>query len=278
MAFQSYLANGQTEISALNDNFTDTSSLKNWQAFHQSEGWPDHSLKTTIDTSQGGGFVIEPSSGFWYGEVHSGPYYYKSVSGNFTIYTKVKAEGRNSTTPIRQFSLAGLMLRSPRPTDAAPFDKKKENWLFISTGYAKGKHQPQFETKYTVNSKSKLIIYPVAQSGWVEIAITRVGNKFIQAYKNPGANWKILRVIEHPQMTDTLQAGMLAYTDFEHIKRFYLFNKKKLNTYVFLNGKPDLKAQFDCILFSRPDEKIAALLTNWEQNEAAIVEYMNLPK
>ncbi|MEM9933108.1 MAG: DUF1349 domain-containing protein [Bacteroidota bacterium] len=247
------------ELAHLSDEFQDAKSLQNWTSFHESEGWPNHILKANINTSSEGNFHLEPQVGFWYGEVHCGPFYFKEVRGDFTVTTKVKASGRNTETPLKSFSLAGLMVRSPRPTGISKTKKGYENWLFISTGYAKGKHQPQFETKQTINGKSKLKIFP-AKTGWVEIAISRKGNRFL-LYVKEDQGWSILREITHPNMGETLQVGMIAYTDFNSsMKRRYVFKRTALNTTVYTDGEPDLIARFDYLRVYRQEEDLIGVL------------------
>ncbi|MEM7515160.1 MAG: DUF1349 domain-containing protein, partial [Bacteroidota bacterium] len=235
--------------------FDKAESISNWTSFHESEDWPDHSLKVNIDTDSKENFHLEPNTGFWYGEVHCGPYYFKEVEGDFTVTTRVKASGRYTSVPQKLFSLAGLMIRSPRPGGVAKTEKGHENWLFLSTGYAKGKNQAQFETKLTIKGKSKLKILP-APEGWVEMAITREGEQFTLSVKKNG-EWEVLRTLTHPNMQGRLQVGMIAYTDFNaKMKWRYIFSRASLNTTVFTDGDPDLIARFDYIRFFRNEAEL----------------------
>ncbi|MEM8898755.1 MAG: DUF1349 domain-containing protein [Bacteroidota bacterium] len=245
----------QNDLESLSDEFDQAESMENWTSFHESEGWPNHALKANIDTDSEGNFHLEPNTGFWYGEVHCGPYYFKQVEGDFTVTTRVKASGKNTEVPQKLFSLAGLMIRSPRQEGVAKTDKGHENWLFLSTGYAKGKNQAQFETKLTIKGKSKLKILP-APEGWVEIAIRREGDQFTM-YVNKEGKWEVLRTLTHPNMSERLQVGMIAYTDFNaKMKRRYIFSRSSLNTTVFTDGEPDLIARFEYIRFFRSEAKV----------------------
>ena len=241
------------DLREFNDDFT-TNTLQHWKSFHQQEGWPDFAKEVHVNANNSGVFYLEPEVGFWYGEIHAGPYYFKELpKGDFTVVTKVKVEGRNTSTPSRSFSLAGLMLRAKRPVNVAKTVKGHENWLFMSTGYAKGKNRPQFETKVTVNGKSKLKIYP-ATAGWVELAIMKQGSTFKLGYKKEGT-WTVVRTIENAQMNTGLQVGFIAYTDFNgKMKRRYIFNRERLNNEVFKDGQPDVKASFDYIKFYSTEE------------------------
>jgi len=236
-----------------NDEF-DHNSLSHWKSFHESEGWPNFVKQVDVNTTIPGSFYLEPQVGFWYGEVHAGPYYFKELpKGDFTVVTRIKVEGRNTPTPLQSFSLAGLMIRAKRPEGIDKAAKGHENWLFMSNGYAKGKKGHQFETKVTINGKSKLKIYP-AQSGWVELGISRVGTTFKMAYKKDG-QWITVRTVENANMNEALQVGFIAYTDFNgKMKRRYVFGRKKLNTIVYKDGTPDVKASFDYIRFYTPKE------------------------
>ena len=266
----SVFAQGQNVLSYLNDEFLDSSTLANWNFFHQEEGWPDHTLKVDINKSTPNTLHLEPNTGFWFGEVHCGPYLYKEIEGNFTITTRLKANGRQSAIPEKAFSLAGIMLRSPRPEGVSKFEKRKENWLFLSTGFAKKTKGVapgvQFETKVTINSKSKLKIV-AAPRGWVEIAISRMNNHFYLSYKNKEGEWELIRTIEHPNMAQKIQVGLIAYTDFNSkMKRRYVFNRKKLNTTIHSDGSPDLIANFDYVRFYPVQAKGETFNNkNWKQ-------------
>lgn len=270
--------NAQDDLSLSNDEFNDAASFQNWTSFHESEGWPNHALKADINTTSTGHFYLEPNTGFWYGEVHCGPYYFKKVKGDFTVTTRVKVTGRETSSPQQLFSLAGLMIRSPRPELVSKEEKKQENWLFLTTGYAKAKKpSPQFETKVTINSKSELIIYP-AKSGWIELAVTRVQNQFVLSYRYEEDNWTYLRKIEHPNMQEEVQVGFLSYTDFNgKMKRRYVFSKKKLNTSIYEDGNPDVKAYFDYIRFTQPlSAKKDELVQKVESDPSALDALLNL--
>jgi len=243
------LADAQTPFREYNDEFDNAESLKEWKLFHEEEDWPNHIRKLDINTSSSNALHLEPQVGFWYGDVHCGPFLYKEIEGNFTVVTRIQVNGKQTETPEQLFSLAGLMVRSPRDPGVAKTKSKQENWLFISTGYAKKTKGvppgPQFETKVTVNSKSKLKIY-AAPKGWMDIAISRVGDTFYLLNKDASGTWKCVRTVVNPNMKQKLQVGFIAYTDFNRkMKRRYVFRRKKLNTTVYTDGTPDLIARID---------------------------------
>ncbi len=241
----------EDDLTFLDDDFTSKQSLSNWQTHHQTEDWPNFTNKVEIKESESI-FYIEPATSAWYGEFHRSPYYFKLVEGNFTVITKLKVTGLNTLSPTKGFSLAGLMLRSPRPS-YIPKDKKGyENWMFLSTGSATKKGKPQFESKNTVKGESKLKVFSSKQ-GWIYLSISRIDNKFYQCYRYDGEQqWSLLRVIDRPDMPNELQAGMLAYSGFWSLLKWYL-NPRKFNTMVIEN-KSDLIARFDFIKFRRIDK------------------------
>ena len=265
----------QTPSELLNDEFTDSQSLENWKLFHEEEGWPNHILKLDINQSTPNALHLEPQTGFWFGEVHCGPFLYKPIKGNFTIVTRIQVNGKKGAVPEKSFSLAGLMIRSPRPDRLPKTQSRQENWLFLSTGFAKKTKGippgPQFETKVTINSKSNLKIYP-APKGWIEISISRVGDTFYLMYKDALDSWQCIRKVTNPEMKDELQVGLIAYTDFNNkMKRRYLFARKKLNTTVYQDGQPDLIAKVDYFRVYRHNQ--TAPLTNFE----SLATSLNLP-
>lgn len=243
------------DLATLNDEFDHASSIKEWTAHHETEGWPDFTHKQEIRETESV-FYIEPKTTGWYGNFHRGPFHYKEVTGNFTLITRIKVTGLNTPSPRRGFSLAGLMVRAPRPQNVSKHAKGHENWMFLSTGSAKKKGKPEFESKNTVNGKSKLKVLP-ARNGWVELALSRVDSTFYQLYRYEGTQeWKLLRTITRPDMPETLQAGMLAYTDFWPLLKWFIFGSaKKFNTQP-LEGKPDLIARYDYVRFYRLPEKL----------------------
>lgn len=241
----------QTNLSHLNDDFDDSQTFFNWKSHHETEGWSSFCKKADINTTSQGHFYIEPMTTGWYGDFHRGPFFFKEVAGDFTAITKVKVTGLKSESPMKGYSLAGLMVRVPRPANEPKDKKGLENWMFLSTGSADKKGQPQFESKNTVDGKSKLKIFS-AKSGWIQIAISRVGDTFYQFYKYENGDWQLLRVEDRPNMPETVQVGLLAYTDFWPLFRYFIFkNRKKFNE-AKVNGSPDLIARFAYIKFQRP--------------------------
>lgn len=250
----------QDPLAELNDDFSTKESLSAWKTHHESENWP--SFIDSIGINEKEQLVIIPQSSGWYGNFHRGPFLFKEIKGNFSVTTKIKVAGKNTNTPARSYSLAGLMVRSPRPDSVKKNAKSVENWLFLSTGSATKKGKPQFESKNTVNGKSKLKVFE-AKQGWLYISIIRIDNKFYQLYKfSENEEWVLLRVIERNDMPNELQVGMLAYSDFWPVARKYFFNPQKFNTKQ-VDAKPDLIAYYDYMKFQRI--KDLTMLAAYEQ-------------
>nr|WP_319265039.1 DUF1349 domain-containing protein [uncultured Draconibacterium sp.] len=244
--------NAYNDLSLLNDEFDDARSLAQWEMHHKAENWPSFTEDLSIIEARKNLKIVPQSSG-WYGEYHRGPFLFKEIEGNFTVITKVKATGKTSESPRRSYSLAGLMVRNARPSNKTNNEKGHENWMFLSTGSATKKGKPQLETKNTINGKSKLKIFPIGQ-GWVNIAISRIGNTFYQSYRlATETNWTLLRVIHRPDIGKKVQVGLLAYTDFWNVAFKTKFNYKKFNT-TPIKGKPDLIGYFEYVHFFRIDK------------------------
>ncbi len=238
----------QNDLSILDDDFASKSSLSNWQTHHQTENWPGFTNKVEIKELESI-FYIEPAISGWYGEFHRSHFYFKLVTGNFSVITKLKVTGINTLSPTKGFSLAGLMLRSPRPGNIPKDRKGYENWMFLSTGSATKNGKPQFESKNTIKGKSNLKVFP-AKQGWIFLSISRIDNKFYQCYSyDGGQQWKLLRVIDRADMPNELQVGMLSYSGFWSLLKWY-FNSHKFNTKES-NNKSDLIARFDFVKFKR---------------------------
>ncbi len=244
----------QNDLAILNDEFNDSSKFNEWQSHHQTENWPPFTERCEIVEEESILKIIPQSSG-WYGEFHRGPFFYKEVKGNFTVTTKVYVSGKKTESPQSSYSLAGLMVRNKRAANTRKNDKGNENWMFLSTGSATKKGKPQLESKNTTNGKSKLRVFSGKQ-GWIYISISRVNNTFYQLYRfADSTDWTLLRVIERPDFANTIQVGMLAYTDFWRVALKVRFNRKQFNTKP-IEGKPDVVARFDYIHFFRIDKRV----------------------
>lgn len=261
------------DISDLNDEFNDPSTLNNWSRYSQTEGWPDRLLNIDINTTEPGALFLEPSSSGWFNDLDS-PFIFKLVEGDFIVTTRIKATGNNSNTPERLYSLTGIFIREPRDITPETWVAGQENWMFISTGAGDVAGVPKFEVKNTVESDSELELFP-ADTGWVELRLERLNDIYTVEYKFPDSEWEQLRVYdetERPIMSDTLQVGIVAYTDWPSISQYV--NDPFTFKNMVVNGNPDLRSYVDYFRFSR---RVTTSIENEELKKGSFQLNQNYP-
>lgn len=235
------------ELAALDDEFDDPASLAGWQSFSRAEGWPDQATQIDVDLASPGHLTFVPHTSFWLYDYHA-PFLFREVSGDFVVTTRVRVTGATTEVPHRGYS---LMARAPHPEGSRAWRKGQEQWIFITTGTGDG-DVPQIETKNTVGSVSRLQLSP-GKSGWVELRLVRRGATFLLFRRFAGEGWVLARREDKPEMPATLQVGLIAYTDWESSRSYFIFNRvRAYNSRVLVRGKPDLVARFDWIRFRRP--------------------------
>ncbi len=204
----------EDDLAALSDEFDDAHTLGNWQDHAAVEGWPNWIETADVNTTSAGHLYLVPRSSGWYQD-YRGVFLFKEVTGDFDVTTRIQATGKDTPIPQRPFSLSGLMVRAPRQVTMETWEPGHENWLFITTGYGDNaperKGKPQIETKTTKNSKSTLILR-LSQTGWVDLRIVRVGTTFLMLYRWEGQSWAISQRYERPDLPQTLQVGLNAYS------------------------------------------------------------------
>ncbi|MCB9846270.1 MAG: hypothetical protein H6811_09830 [Phycisphaeraceae bacterium] len=197
------------DLSHLNDEFNSAATLGQWARHHDDYGWPDQARVLNINTSSPGHLYIEPEVSSWFQD-YRGVYLSKEVTGNFRVTTRVWVTGLNTDLPQADFTLAGLMVRTPREPGA--WTPGGENWLFITTGRGTNGTTPQIERKTTVNSQSTLVLSP-GRFGWVELRIERRGAEFTLWRRYDGEAWVLHHTYMRPDMPETVQVGLHSYTD-----------------------------------------------------------------
>lgn len=237
------------DLAQHNTVFNDPLVLERWSSLHI-EGWPDrwHELRFEEENGQRH-LLIQPKVSSWYEDIIGG-FLYQPVTGNFEVTARVKASGNQGPTPIRSFSLGGLMVRAPREVIANRFDPGKENWLFLTTGTVDRPGEPQFEVKTTMNSISTLRSYP-AQTGWVDLRIVRLRELFTLLYRYIGGEWTYLDQWVRPDLPQTVQVGLIAYTDWDGAAEVYP-NLEAINKGQIPNGVEDLILRVASIQFREP--------------------------
>lgn len=267
------------DISELNDEFDDPATLADWQRVNEVEGWnADQLQQFNIDQTQSGRLVMQPHTVVWY-EDWRGPMAFKEVTGDFVYTTEIVISDRDDLggsdgddiPDDAAFSLGGLMIRTPRDivdpaADWQPGSQlddgtnNGENYVFLSLGHGTD-GQFSFEVKTTRNSHSELELTPLGQNAnTATLRIARVGDAVITMYQLPGQDWTVHRRFERSDMPETLQLGLVTYSDWNKASDFdpFLHNSSVLQAGVPdpTPGEafnPDLVAGFEYVRFERPD-------------------------
>lgn len=229
--------------------FDNPQTLADWSLL-QIAGWPDrwHPLRFDEENGQRH-LVIEPKVSSWYEDIIGG-FLYREIAGDFEVTARVHASGRKGATPTRSFSLGGLMVRAPREVTAENIEPNKENWLFLTTGTVDRPGEPQFEAKTTMNSVSTLRSYP-ARRGWLDLRIVRLKELFTLLYRYDGEEWNYLDQWVRPDLPETLQVGLIAYTDWDGAAAVYP-DLMAINEGRIPNGVEDLTLRVASIQFRQP--------------------------
>lgn len=273
-----------TPIAGLSDEFADAASINNWSEVNQTEGWGARGAQLnqwTVNANGDGQMVMQPHTVVWYGDWR-GPLVYKEVTGDFVVTTRMTITDRDNVGGSDadnvpgdgQFSLGGLMIRTPRAITNGAADwqpgsgvedgtNNGENYVFLSMDYTSGSNNFSFEVKTTRNSNSVLEITPLAQTpNEVELRIARVGNSIIALHRRVGeANWTVHRRYSRPDMPATMQVGMVTYSDWEKANDLapvvhngsVLAPGQIVDPSPFQPFNPDLTASFGYTRFARPD-------------------------
>jgi hypothetical protein len=241
------------DLTSLSDEFDQAGTLAQWKDLATVERFPSKAARLDSNTTSPGQLYIEPTTSTWF-EDYRGVFLYKEVTGDYLVSARVRATGKLSDTPASAFSLSGLMSRAPRNITMETWTPHGENWLFIATGYGDGRIDgPQFETKTTKNSSSDLWLTP-SRADWVNLRILRIGEVFLMLYQFTGGPWTLSRCFDRPDLPQTLQVGVHAYTDWNTITRLYADDPAGLNraTLTGSDTHPDLIARDDYVRFQRP--------------------------
>ncbi len=267
------------EIAPLSDEFDDPNSIADWQRVNQVEGWNADQLQLwNVDQTQPGRMVMQPHTVVWY-ENWRGPMVFKEVAGDFVFTTEVHIGDRDDLGDSdlddipneAAFSLGGLMIRTPRDITNPAVDwqpgsqlddgtNSGENYVFLSLGHGVD-GQFSFEVKTTRNSSSQLELTPLgATANTATLRIARIGTSVITMYRLPGQDWTVHRRFDRPDMPETLQLGIVTYSDWNKASDFdpFLHNSTVLQPGIADPTpaepfNPDLVAGFEYARFARPD-------------------------
>jgi len=254
------------DLGCLSDEFDDPASIADWQRLHEVEQWYNDQLETyDIDTSQPGRMFTMPYTCTWFQD-YRGPMSFKTVSGDFAITAFVEASARDGESiPGVEglFSLAGLMMRTPRDVTPETWEPGGENYVFLSIGY--GVSSPptfQFEVKTTIDSDSTLVLSE-SSGGSAALQLARLGEYVICLRQMPGDEWLVHRRYHRPDFPETLQVGLVTYTDWVKVAPFDPFvHNSIVLTPPLPDGvedpapeipyRPDLIAGFEYARYFRP--------------------------
>jgi len=238
------------DLTSLSDEFDAAPSIGQWKSVWQTEGWGANQLLTRdINTSQPGRFVLTPYASTWYRDWR-GVLEYKEVTGDFVVTTDVEPRRRSGPgAPQSLYSLAGIMVRAPRPnvTSPATWTPGGENYVFLSLGTGDSPGTFQFEVKTTRNSDSILNLSPGVARARIQVA--RIGTTFVMLRQNEGGPWIVHQRYQRPDFPQTAQVGLTTYTDWNTASQLSPLTH---NQTVIQGGAPDLIAAFEYVRFTRP--------------------------
>lgn len=227
------------EVGEASTEFDDAADLKMWTKLSQAEKDVDRLSTFDVNDTVKGSMYLEPNVSAWF-DGFRGPFVYQELAGDIVMHARVKVEGRSGGRPKRKFSLGGLMARQPG-------SYAKPNWVSVTTGTAD--KSGQVEAKYTQDGSSKPKEITV-KSGWVDLALARVGRVFVAMYKEDKGTWKVGQ--RWPSnLPDVLQWGVTAYTDWDSYNTLKKDATKGNAKQV--KGTPDLKLTVDFVRFLRPE-------------------------
>lgn len=152
-------ARAADDLAELSDEFNDPRTASQWQHAYKVEGSAANQLQTfDISRQHKGELLMVPHASVWYQD-YRGVLAFKQVTGDFVVTTRLRTAGRSGDgAPRSSFSLAGLMLRTPRDVTPQTWKPGGENYVFLSAGSADQPGQYQLEVKTTINSRSDLIV------------------------------------------------------------------------------------------------------------------------
>ncbi|MCO6453794.1 MAG: hypothetical protein J5I93_00625 [Pirellulaceae bacterium] len=241
--------NAADDLVSLSDEFDDAATIGNWQRVYQVERTgADQLERFDIGRTRAGWLTLVPRTSTWYND-YRGVLLFKEVAGDFVATTSVIASNRDGRgAPRSDYSLGGLMIRTPRAPAATGWQPGGENYIFLSLGAAQPPGRFAFEVKTTVRGNSRPEIEPLA-SDRAEIRIARLGEHFVLLRRLDGGEWTVHRRYHRPDMPRQLQVGLTVYTDYGTASRFA---PQLHNTRVIPQGRPDLVASFDYLRLRRP--------------------------
>ncbi|MEQ8791277.1 MAG: hypothetical protein RIC55_33760 [Pirellulaceae bacterium] len=242
-------AGAEGDLSALSDEFENPALMSQWKRVFEVERTGADQLEVLdIGRTRDGWLTMTPYTSTWYQD-YRGVLVHKDVAGDFVVTTRVAVNRRGGDGPPRSnYSLAGIMIRTPRDVTPQSWRPGGENYVFLSLGAARQAGRYAFEVKTTVDSRSNLEVTET-ESGVATIQVARIGPHLVLLRKPEGGDWAVHRRYHRADMPATLQVGMTVYTDYAHASRL---PPAEHNRQAIRDGEPDLTAAFDFYHFRRP--------------------------
>jgi hypothetical protein len=265
-----------TSLASLSDAFDTPQTLARWQRVSQREGWGrDPVASVDIDQTRPGWLTLVPQTSSWY-EDYVGEMFYREASGDFVVEARVQSRNRTGSgapgssqggADGTEYSLAGLMLRAPRPEveagGPAAWTLGGERYVFLSFGSANltGSYQTEVKTTRAAQAGEthsiSVLEIGTAPGDTLDLRLARIGPHVIALLRTPGTPWQVHRRYLRNDFPPTLQAGITCYTDWEIAGTYPYFEQNTtLITHAWNDpgrlADPDLRVQVDWVRFFAP--------------------------
>jgi len=144
------------------------------------------------------------------------------TQGDFVLTGNITVTNRSGNDiPGSAYSLGGLMVRNRKTLTNGPIGwiPCQEDYVFLSLGQGANNHPscsgcpaPHFEVKSTINSSSELNLSAI-DTNTPHIRLVRLYPFVLILYRFPNEEWVVHRRYFRDDLQDTLQVGMVTYTD-----------------------------------------------------------------
>jgi len=268
-----YFYNSVAQHSQLNDEFNSPCNLANWQNITEVEGWTtpggdpaEHLEEFDISITYPGELYMMPWTTSWFRDIR-GALIFKEITGDFIFTTRIIVRNRAglAVQPGNIFSLAGMMIREPRPlitNGNVDWTPGGENYVFLSIGRGgNGNGGPfELEVKSTTNSVSSLD-HPNIGVSEIFMRMVKVNGVIIVMRSFDNVNWTVHTRFNRPDFSETTQLGFVTYTDWPRVNSIWGNSEqgvRNLNTNILNDDyitdygwDPDIIGRFE---FARYDD------------------------